>query len=264
MSEYAHMVSLTILLVFVGLVAGVLAGLFGIGGGLIIVPALTFIFLELGMSPDQVLPTAIATSLGSMLLTSAGAVWGHHKKIGSDGQTILRLAPGMMLGGLAGAWLATALPTLLIGLIFAGLVSMIGLKLALDVSPPSAEASQKLRFLYLAGPLMGLASTLIGIGGGSFVVPYLVWNGYVPVAAVAVASATGWLLALSGTLGFVITGPAYLDIRWIMTVGLAGLVAAPWGVALAHRLSATRLRRLFGLMLVLVAFRMLWQIYSAA
>lgn len=257
------MFSLTMLLVLVGLLAGVLAGLFGIGGGLVIVPAMTLALISTGMSADQVLPTAIATSLASMLLTSSSAVYAHHKKIGLDPATLWRLAPGMMVGGILGAFLANVLPALWVGLFFAVVVSAIGLRMlmAIDVNQVMRHAHP--RGAFWVGPLMGMSASLVGIGGGSFVVPYLVWNGYQPVYAVAIASATGWLLALAGTLTFVAVGPQHLDMQYIFTVGLAGLVAAPLGVALAHRLSAARLRRLFGLMLVLVAMRMLWQIYTS-
>jgi len=257
------MFSLTMLLVLVGLSAGVLAGLFGIGGGLVIVPALTFLLLELGWSVDQVLPTAIATSLASMLLTSFGAVWAHHQKIGLDHKTLWQMAPGVMVGAVGGAWLATTLPALWVAGVFTALVSMIGLRMLLAISPTQTKHPAKPRGAYLAGPLMGAASSLVGIGGGSLVVPYLIWNGYRPVSAVALASAIGWLLALAGTVGFLFVGPQYLHFGHVLVIGLAGLVAAPLGVALAHRLSPTRLRRLFGLMLVLVACRMLWQIYTS-
>lgn len=263
MRHTAHMISLTILLVVVGLLAGVLAGLFGIGGGLLIVPSLTFLLLAQGQSPEWVVPTAIATSLGSMLLTSAGAVWAHHKKIGTDQRTLWQVAPMLMLGGGLGAWLTTVLPTLYVGLFFTVLVTLIGLRMGLAIAPQEGAREPRPRGIFLAGPIMGTSSAMVGIGGGSLLVPYLTWNGYQPVQAVALASACGWLLALAGTMGFALTEPAYLNPLYIGIIGVAGWISAPVGVALAHKLSATRLRRLFGLMLVAVAFRMLWQIYTA-
>lgn len=263
MRHTAHMFSLTILLVVVGLLAGVLAGLFGIGGGLLIVPSLTFILLAQGFSPESVVPTAVATSLGSMLLTSAGAVWAHHKKIGTDQRTLLQVGPALMLGGVAGSWLTTVLPTLFVGLFFAGLVTVIGLRMSLAIAPKERQREPRPRGIFWAGPMIGTSAAMVGIGGGSLLVPYLTWNGYRPVQAVALASACGWLLALAGTLGFLLAEPAHLNPTYIVTIGVAGWISAPVGVALAHRLSPTRLRRLFGLMLVAVAFRMLWQIYAA-
>lgn len=263
MRHYAHMFSLTILLVLVGLLAGVLAGLFGIGGGLVIVPALTFILLAQGLAPEWVVPTAIATSLGSMLLTSLSAVWAHHKKIGTDQRTLWQIAPAVMVGGVAGAWLTTHLSTFLIGLFFTGLVTLIGLRMLLALAPKEGERTPHPRGILWAGPIIGASSAMVGIGGGSLLVPYLTWNGYRTVQAIALASASGWLLALAGTMGFVFAEPDYLNLTHILIIGVAGWVSAPLGVALAHRLSAPRLRRLFGLMLVAVAFRMLWQIHAS-
>ena len=257
------MFSLTILLIPVGLVAGVLAGLLGIGGGLVIVPILTLLLIETGQAPEVALPTAIATSLGSMLMTAVGSVLSHAKKLTFDTQTLVKLAPGVMVGALAGAWLVTQLPVGYLAGLFAVLVTAIGIRMILGLQPDVSRTQPQLKGVLWTGPAMGVVSALMGIGGGSMVVPYLIWNGYRPVAAVAVASATGWLLAASGTLGFWLTEPGYLNIGYIAIIGVSGFVAAPVGAALAHRLSPTRLQGLFGLMLMAVAFRMLWQIYSA-
>ncbi len=257
------MFSLTILLIPVGLVAGVLAGLLGIGGGLVIVPILTLLLIEAGQAPEVALPTAIATALGSMLLTAVGSVLSHAKKMAFDTATLIKLAPGVMVGAMAGAWLVTQLPVAYLAGLFAVLVTAIGIRMMLGLQPHANTTQPQLKGVFWAGPAMGMTSALMGIGGGSMVVPYLIWNGYRPVAAVAVASATGWLLAASGTLGFFLTGPSYLNVGYIAIIGASGFVAAPAGAALAHRLSPTRLQGLFGLMLMAVAFRMLWQIYTA-
>lgn len=262
MRHTAHMFSLTMLLIPVGLVAGVLAGLFGIGGGLVIVPIVTLLLIEQGMSAEWALPTAIATSLGSMLITAPGAVHSHAKKMPIDFGTLLRLAPGVMLGGVLGAWLATELPVMWLGIVFAVLVSLIGLHLLAGLAPKPSNRFPQVRGTWWTGPLIGTTSALMGIGGGSLVVPYLIWNGFRSVQAVAIASATGWLLALSGTVGFLLAEPRYLDATNILVIGVCGLVATPVGVGLAHRLSSARLGRLFGLLLIVVAFRMLWQIHN--
>ncbi len=256
------MFSLTMLLVGVGLSAGVLAGLFGIGGGLIIVPAVTFVLLGQGVPAQTALPTAIATSLGSMLLTSARAVWSHHQRIGFDSASVSRLAPGMLVGAAVGVWLTNHLPIIWVSATFAGLVTVVGLRLALAHSVTPTARSARPRGAAWATPLIGSASAMVGIGGGSLLVPYLMWNGYQSVQAVALASAMGWLLALMGVVMFAVIEPAALQAGPIVGVGVAGALSAPFGVALAHRLSSTRLRRLFGLVLLVVAFGMLWQIHT--
>lgn len=263
MRHYAHMFSLTMLLVGVGLSAGVLAGLFGIGGGLIIVPAVTFVLISQGLPADVAVPTAVATSLGSMLLTSARAVWSHHRRIGFDRTTVRALAPGMMAGAAAGVWLTNRLPVVWVSGVFAGLVTLIGLRMMWAHTLSAPTRSARPRGAIAATALMGSASAMVGIGGGSLLVPYLIWNGYASVQAVALASAMGWLLALMGVLTFVVIEPSAIQLGSIVWVGLAGAITAPVGVAWAHRLSSTRLRRLFGLVLLVVAFGMFWQIHTA-
>ena len=256
-----------ILLVTIGLLAGTLAGLLGIGGGLVIVPALTLILLHQGAGPDVAVPMAVATSLGTMLLTSASAIWFHDRRGGVDWPCVLRLAPSMGLGALLGAWLAVMMPGVWLARVFALLAGLIGLRMLLAQSTRSADRSPFPRGWILLGPGIGALSAMIGIGGGSFNVPYLARNGFSMVQAVAIASACGWPIALGGVLGFValsgeqVLWPAslgYLYLPGLIAIGLAGMVAAPLGVALAHRLPAGRLRRIFGAVLILVAIRMAW------
>lgn len=256
-----------ILLVLTGLLAGLLAGLLGIGGGLVIVPALSLILLHQGASPDIAVPMAVATSLGTMLLTSASAIWFHDRRGGVDWPCVLRLAPSMGLGALLGAWLAIMLPGIWLARVFALLAGLIGLRMLLARSSSSADRVPFPRGWLLLGPGIGALSAMIGIGGGSFNVPYLARNGYSMVQAVAIASACGWPIALGGVLGFVALGggqalwPAsigYLYLPGWLGIGIAGMISAPIGVALAHRLPAERLRRVFGAALILVAIRMAW------
>jgi uncharacterized membrane protein YfcA len=263
MGHYAHMFSLTILLIAVGLSAGVLAGLFGIGGGLIVVPAVSFVLISQGTPADTAVPTAVATSLGSMVLTSARAVWSHHGRLAFDRTTALRLAPGIVVGAGVGVWLTNHLPVIGVTAVFAVLVTVIGLRMAFAKADSTRQRRAHPMGVLWITPVIGSVSAMVGIGGGSLLVPYLVWNGHCAVQAVALASAMGWLLALMGMLAFVLIDPVHVQLTNVLWVGVAGGLTAPLGVALAHRLSSTRLRRLFGLMLLVVAFGMLWQIHTA-
>ena len=255
------------MLALTGLIAGVLAGLLGIGGGLVIVPALTWILRSQDVAVDIAVPVAVATSLGTMLLTSASAVWFHDRRDGVHWPTVARLAPAVGIGALIGAWSAALLPGLWLARIFALLAAVIGIRMLLDLKPPPLECQPRARAWPLVGPLIGAVSAIMGIGGGSFNVPYLVRNGFPPVRAVAIASACGWPIALGGVGGFIIAGWGEQLLAWsvgylygpgVVVIGLLGAAAAPLGVSLAHRLPARRLRRIFGLLLLLVAVRMLW------
>ena len=255
------------MLVLTGLLAGVLAGLLGIGGGLVIVPALTFLLRAQGVDAEVAVPVAVATSLGTMLMTSASAVWFHDRRNGIHWPVVARLAPGVTLGALAGAWFAATIPGLALARIFAILAAIIGLRMLLNIRPPQADRVAHPRAWPLAGPAIGAVSAVMGIGGGSFNVPYLVRNGFAPVRAVAIASACGWPIALGGVTGFILAGRGqdfidhglgYLYLPGMIIIGLAGALAAPLGVTLAHRLPAQQLRRIFGLLLLLIAVRMFW------
>ncbi|NDY95828.1 sulfite exporter TauE/SafE family protein [Wenzhouxiangella limi] len=258
---------LVLLLLITGLTAGLLAGLLGIGGGLVIVPALSFLLRARGVEVEIAVPVAVATSLGTMLLTSASAVWFHARRDAVHWPTVARLAPAMAVGAGLGAVFAAALPGQLLAKVFALLAALIGIRMLLSLNPSRPPISPYPRGWWLAGPAIGGVSALMGIGGGSFNVPYLVRNGFAPVQAVAIASACGWPIALGGVVGFLIAGwnqhlldlsLGYLFWPGVVVVGMAGAVSAPAGVALAHRLPAAGLRRIFGLLLLLIAVRMFW------
>jgi uncharacterized membrane protein YfcA len=264
---FQQVILLFTLLMLTGLLAGLLAGLLGIGGGLVIVPALTALLRLQGVEIEQAAAVAVACSLGSMLLTSASAVWFHTRKGAVDWSAVARLAPAMTIGAGLGATAAAALPGQALIRIFAVLAALIGARMLFALQTASMPVHPKPRGWWFAGPLIGAVSALMGIGGGSFNVPYLVHNGFSPVRAVAIASACGWPIAMGGVVGFIIAGwgstvvePGLGYLYWpaVVIVGIAGAVAAPAGVALAHRLPAASLRRLFGLLLLVVAARMLW------
>ena len=255
------------LLILTGATAGILAGLLGIGGGLIIVPALTFILRGMDVGVDVAAPVAVATSLGTMLMTSASAIWFHDRRGAIEWPAVARLGPAVAVGALGGALLAAHLPGLILARIFAALALVIGLRMVLAVRPPRSTPAPWPRGGPIFGPLIGAVSALMGIGGGSFNVPFLARNGYPMVRAVAIASACGWPIALGGLAGFILAGwgrhllehaVGFIYLPGLVTIGLAGAVAAPLGVSLAHRLPAVTLKRVFGLLLILIAVRMAW------
>ncbi|AKS42917.1 sulfite exporter TauE/SafE family protein [Wenzhouxiangella marina] len=253
------------MLLIVGAVAGVLAGLLGIGGGLVIVPALVVLLGRYSLPADALMAVAVASALASMLLTSASAIGFHLRRRAIDPQVIARLAPAVTLGALGGAWLATWLDGVVLSRVFAVVAALIGLRMLLARPRSAPDREPAPRAWWLAGPLIGAVSAMIGIGGGSFNVPYLIYNGYSTVRAVAMASTCGWLIGLGGTITFLITAPPAGDTPWLigyvhwpaaLLIGLGGAASAPLGVALAHRLPARRLARIFGIVLILVALRM--------
>jgi len=254
-------------LLVIGSLAGVLAGLLGIGGGLIIVPGMTALLTAQGVDIDVAVPMAVATALGSMLLTSAASAWSHALRGTVDWHAVLRLGPALALGALLGAWLATAISGLRLAQVFALVTSLIALRMLLGGASATRPMAPRVRAWPLAGPLIGAVSAMIGIGGGSFNVPYLTWNGYSTLRAVAVAAACGWPIALAGSIGFAVRGwgqqlepvtLGYVHVPGMIVIGLSGSLAAPLGVYLAHRIGSAALARVFGVFLLVVALRMAW------
>lgn len=255
-------------LLIIGLSAGILAGLLGIGGGLVIVPALTALLRARGLETEVAVPIAVATALASMLLTSAGSALAHARSASMDGAAVARLAPALALGAVAGASLATALGGVILARIFAAITAIIGVRMLLIRTERRHDVTPRPRGWWWAGPGIGAVSAMIGIGGGSFNVPYLMRNGYSTVQAVAIAAACGWAIALAGSIGFLIRGGVqeslpglvgFLYLPGVAVIGVAGLVAAPLGVRLAHRLGSIRLARVFGVFLLFIAVHMALQ-----
>lgn len=251
----------------IGLIAGLLAGLFGIGGGLIIVPALTGLLVFRGLDAQTAVTVAVATSLATMLLTAASAVWFHHRRSMVDWPTVVRLAPAMAVGGALGALAALAVSGDIVARVFAVVAAITGVRMILASQARVVRREPKPRGWWLAGPVIGAVSAMVGIGGGTFSVPWLARNGYPMVRAVAIASACGWPIAFGGAATFALAQPGvalpgqmlgYLWLPGAAVIGIGGVIGAPAGVSLAHRLSAAGLRRLFGAVLIVVAIRMAW------
>lgn len=251
-------------LLAIGSLAGVLAGLLGIGGGLVIVPALTAWLAADGIASDAAVPVAVATALGSMLLTSAASALAHHRRSMVDWPEVARLGPSVAVGAAVGAWLATSIPGGWLARIFAVCTALIALRMLAGGASATRAVPPRLRGWPLAGPVIGTLSALIGIGGGSFNVPYMAWNGFPVLRAVATAAACGWPIALAGSLVFVARPGApelpgtigYWYLPGVLWIGLGAVLTAPLGAALAHRLGSARLARVFGLFLLIVAARM--------
>lgn len=247
-----------------GLLSGVLAGLLGIGGGLVLVPALLFILPRDGVAAEVAPHVAIATSLATVIVTSLAATWSQHLRGAVRWDLVRRMGAGLALGAFAGAFVADLLPgtVLRMGFGLFALWAAFGMirgrlaqrRGALPGTPGFASV----------GLLIGHISALVGIGGGTMTVPFLHWRGLPLQQAVATSSACGLAIALGGTLGYALQHHAsgglmlgYVHGPAALGIGLASLVAAPLGVRMAHRLSTRMLTRIFALLLALVAIRLL-------
>ncbi|MEE3168785.1 MAG: sulfite exporter TauE/SafE family protein [Pseudomonadota bacterium] len=250
-----------------GAFAGTLAGLFGIGGGLIIVPVLIFSFDLQGMDPDITPHLAVGTSLATIMFTSVSSIRSHHLHGAVRWELFRPMVIGIVVGALAGAWTASLLSGRALELTIGVFVIVMSLKMFFQVDPKSDRGLPGSRGLTVAGGGIGWASAIFGVGGGTLTVPYLVWRNVTMQQAVGTSAACGLPIAIAGTLGNIWTGwqnPALpgLSVGFIYLPALVGVILtsvffARVGANLAHRLNANRLKRIFSIMLLLVGLRFL-------
>lgn len=252
----------------VGAAAGTMAGLFGVGGGLIIVPALVFAFGLQGVDAAVTMHLAVGTSLATILVTGASSAWAHYQRDSIHREWFLSLLPGLMLGAVAGVFVAGALSGGLLGTLFGVFVVLMALRMALGIGPRAGRAAPGRLAMGLAGMIIGGVSALFGIGGGTLCVPWLSRCGASMTQAVGTSAACGLPIALFGALTFVVVGwgnpalPAGATgfVMWPAFLGivLASVPFARLGVRLAHVLSARVLRLAFAALLLIVGLRFLF------
>jgi uncharacterized membrane protein YfcA len=260
------------LLLLAGAVAGVLAGLLGVGGGIVIVPALYHIFSYLGVDPEVRMHLAVGTSLATIIPTSIRSVMAHNAKGNFDSTLFRGWVPGIVIGVLLGTWLATEADFTVLTLVFASVALLVALYMAFGNTnwhiaktlPPNPDSS-------VIAIVVGAISAMMGIGGGTLSVPILNLYGVPIHRAVGTAAGFGLVIAIPGTLGFMIGGwgnPLLPDfslgyVNWLgfLLIVPATVLMVPLGAKLAHSLSQTGLRRAFALFLGITALRMFTDVF---
>ena len=246
-----------------GAVAGVLAGLLGIGGGLVLVAALVWLLPSQGVPVEHAVHVALATALGSIVFTAISSARAHHRRGSVLWPTVAWLVPGLLLGGWGGSFLATRLDGDWLRGFIAIYCYLAAVQMALDWPRARTERSDAPRGpgYTAAGTGIGVVSALVGIGGGSMTVPLLVWRGVRPVRAVGTSSACGIAIAIASAAGYAShAAPAgmpagswgYVFLPAAIGIALASVLTAPLGTRLAHRLSGPALRKVFALFLAVV------------
>ena len=248
-----------------GAAAGFLGGLLGVGGGLLVVAALSITLPASGLPPSQVIHVAVATALAGMVVTFASATVAHLRKGGILAPTWLRLAPGLALGSVAGSRLAHLMSGPALRLVVAGFCVLVAGQMVFGRTRAHVEADHVPRSLWLlaGGFAIAAVSAVVGIGGGSLTVPLLVGLGVRPVRAVATSAACGLVIALASAASNILSLPPPLHpAPWGMAglvylpaavaTAVAALVTAPLGVSVANRISGKALRKVFALFLLTV------------
>jgi uncharacterized membrane protein YfcA len=259
------MLTTLVLYLVLGALAGVVAGLFGIGGGLLIVPVLIFSFELQGISDSVLTHMAVATSLATIVITSISSVRAHHQRGAVRWELFRPLGVGILLGAVLGVTTAVQLSGPVLQLTIGVFVLLVALQMALNLKPSAGEARPTTPELGTAGVGIGWASAIFGIGGGTLTVPYLNWRRVAMQQAVATSAACGLPIALMGAatnmaLGWGASELPPWSLGYVYLPAFAGIVlasslTAPVGARLAHSLPQAKLKKVFALFLLAVSLR---------
>ncbi|MEO6015853.1 MAG: sulfite exporter TauE/SafE family protein [Polaromonas sp.] len=257
-------------LAVLGIGTGFLAGLLGIGGGMVMVPFITILMSQRGVAPDLAVKMAIATSMATIIFTSISSVRAHHKRGAVRWDIVQRLAPGIVVGSIVGSLGVFALLKGSYLAIFFGLfVSFSATQMFLDKKPKPTRQMPGTAGQFAAGGFIGFLSGLVGAGGGFISVPFMTWCNVAMHSAVATSAALGFPIAVANVLGYVVSGQSvqnlpegsfgYIWLPAMVVIAVCSFVTAPLGAKAAHSLPVGKLKRVFASLLYVLAAYMLYK-----
>lgn len=264
---FAGVIMEFLLYLALGACAGVLAGLFGVGGGIIIVPVLVFSFTLQGFDASVLTHLAVGTSLATIIFTSINAIREHHRRGAVQWVIVGWMTPGILVGAAIGAKTASLIQGPMLQKIIGVFALIIAVQMALDLKPKASRSIPGKFGLGIAGTFIGWASAIFGIGGGSLTVPFLTWRSLGMQQAVATSSACGLPIAIFSAISFMVLGwhdpllPAhsfgFVYLPALVGIALTSMFFARFGAKLAHKLSPRLLKRLFAALLFSVGLSFL-------
>lgn len=258
--------------VLLGMGSGFVAGLFGVGGGMTIVPILLMLFQAQGFPETEVMHLALGTAMATIVITSISSMRAHHGHGGVRWDIFRSMSFGLVAGTFIGSLFASRVPTEIMAVLFTIIVYAASLQLLLNIKPKPTRDLPGTAGLVGVGSLIGGVSSLVAAGGGFISVPFMVLCNVNIRQAVGTSSALGFPIALAGVFGYIIGGWSvgglpeprlgFVYLPAFLGVVVATIFMAPIGAKLAHSLPVKQLRRAFGLMLALLASKMLWGLLS--
>ena len=258
-----------------GTIVGFMAGLLGIGGGGIMVPVLTGLFLAMGMSVEKVVHLALGSSMAAIIVTSMASLRAHHLRGGVLWDYVKRMSPGIIVGTFVATYFASMASSLFLAVFFSVFMGIVALQMFLNKKPVAHAKQAGSKHLFLIGSGIGAISALVSIGGGSMTVPYLVWRNIDIKKAIGTSAAIGLPISISGTFGYVINGWSntswgntiwdnamlgFVYVPAVVLISITSFLFAPLGAKMAHSLPVSVLKKVFALLLIVLSVKMLFSI----
>jgi uncharacterized protein len=254
-------------LLVLGSVTGFLAGLLGIGGSMLMVPAMTWVLAKQGVPPQYLVHAAIGTAFATICVSSLSSLWAHHKRGAVQWRIVMALVPGILLGAYGGSLIAAALNSKMLGVVFAVFLYFSSFQMLANLKPKSARGLPQTPGMLAAGGVIGVLSGILGAGGGFASVPFMLWCSVTIHHAVATSAALGFPIAIAGTLGYIINGwntpgmpPWTLGFVYLpafFVIVLASTTTAPLGAKAAHSMDTSLLKKIFAGLLIMLGTYML-------
>jgi len=253
-----------------GIFGGFVAGLFGVGGGLTLVPFLYMLFTAQHFPPEHVMHLALGSAMATIVFTSISSMRAHHAHGAVRWDVVRHLAPALVLGTFGGSLVAGRVPTGPMTAIFVVIVYYASLQMMLDFKPKAHRQLPGPLGLFAAGGAIGVVSSMVAAGGGFLSIPFMLFCNVAIHAAVGTSSALGFPIAVAGAIGYIVAGwneaslvPyafGYIYLPAFVGIVLMSIMMAPVGARLAHRLPVKKLKRAFGAFLALLASKMLFSL----
>ena len=253
-----------------GAVVGFMAGLLGIGGGGIMVPVLTSLFLARNVPLADVMHIALGTSMASIIVTSGASMIAHHQHQGVIWELVKKITPGVVLGTIFATYWVSILPAKILAIFFSVFMAYVSVQMFLNFQPkPERKLPGTLSIGFVGGGI-GVISALVAIGGGTLTVPYLTWHNINLKRAIGTSAAVGFPIAIAGTIGYMINGWSnqlnteylygYVYLPAVLLISMVSYTTAPMGAKMAHQLPIPVLKKIFACFLIFLSVKMLLSI----
>ncbi|MFT5757263.1 MAG: putative membrane protein YfcA [Alteromonadaceae bacterium] len=260
-------IELITLFSMLGIFVGLMSGLFGIGGGGIMVPLFASIFISYGIAIENPVHIALGTSMTAIIFTSLSSAWAHHKYHNVSWLIVKKMTIGIALGAFLATFVAATINSLYLAIFFTAFMFYVAIKMFISSSPNPLKVLPSDRRLFIAGYGIGTISSLVSIGGGSLMVPFLINRNIDIKKAIGTSAAVGFPLSLAGSIGFLLNDSSaiansaqiygFVHLPAAITVSIFTVIFAPLGAKLSTKLPLTLLKKLFALLLTLLSIKML-------